>query len=195
MNDSDKKVGGAASKDAIRTCGSYSPPCALHAVDPAYARHLTKHELLEFLNEVLERERAGERALIPLMAESNEKALHSALSRAVIDQARFCARLSRHIRDLGGTPSPAIASFYDKLMAMSGLLERLAFLNQRQASLIRRLREVLPSVRDGRLYDDLKAVLRFHEVGARRCDRFLKGQRRRSRPEGASPKGTYGATP
>jgi hypothetical protein len=164
-------------------------------VDPAYASYLTRHELLEFLNEVLERERAGERALIPLMAESGENTLHSALRRVAIAQARFCAILLRHIRDLGGTPSGATALFYGELMAMSGLMERLAFLNQRQASLVRRLREVLPAVRDGRLHEDLKAVLRFHEVNVRRCDRLLTGQRASGHPEGALSQGTYGATP
>jgi hypothetical protein len=172
MKDSDE-IPDNGPADAVCAHDSYSPPCYLREVASPYAGYLTKHELLEFLNELLEGERAGERAVVRLMAESGENALHLALGRAAIAQARFCAMLSRHIRELGGIPSPATAVFYDSLMAIHGLGERLAFLNQRQAWRVRRLREVLPAIGDGRLYDDLRTVLRFHEASVRRCDRLL----------------------
>jgi hypothetical protein len=174
MKDSEQLPPDAA--PAAPTCRSSAPACCIHEVHPAHAGGLTNDELIDFLNELLEGERAGERAVIQLMAESSGHARHSALGRAAVHQARFCAALSRHIRELGGLPSQATAGFYDTLMAISGLRKRLVFLNERQARLARRLREVLPAVRDDRLSEDLKAVLRFHDASARRCDRLLAEQ-------------------
>jgi hypothetical protein len=153
---------------------SYSPPCYLREVDPAYAGYLTRPEILELLNELLEGERAGARAATQCLGESKDKVAHSTLRRIAIDEARFCAMLSRHIRELGGMPSPATGRFYGKLMAIAGLTNRVAFLNRGQGWVVRRLRDALPRVRDDRLYEDLKVMLEAHEGNIRRCDRLLR---------------------
>jgi hypothetical protein len=46
----------------------------------------------------------------------------------------------------------------------SDLRERIAFLNRGQGWVVRKLREMLPRVRDDRLHVDLSAMLRSHEV-------------------------------
>lgn len=166
---------------------SYSPPCYLREVDPAYAGYLTKPEVLELLNELLEGERAGVRAATHCLTESTNRETHAALRRIAIDEARFCAMLSRHIRDLGGMPSPATGLFYGKLMAIAEFPKRLAFLNRGQGWVVRKLRDTLPRVQDDRLYDDLKVMLQAHELNINRCDRVLKIDQPRPGAAAASP--------
>lgn len=159
--------------ESRETSQSYSPPCYLREVDPAYAGYLTKPEMLELLNELIESERAGARAATQCLTEAEDRDTRSALRRIAIDEARFCAMLSRHVREVGGMPSPATGVFYNKLMAIPELPKRLAFLNRGQGWVVRRLRDALPRVRDDRLYEDLKAMLQAHEVNIGRCDRLL----------------------
>lgn len=150
-----------------------SPPCALREVEPAYAGYLTRQELIDILNELLEGERAGARATIRFVGESDDKATRSALRKVATDEARFCAMLARHIRALGGLPSAGTGGFYDKLVAIPGFPERLALLNRGQGWVVRKLRDVLRCVRDDGLYEDLKAMLDVHEANIRRCNRLL----------------------
>jgi Domain of unknown function (DUF6306) len=155
----------------------YSAPCYLREVDPAYAGYATNAELIEILNELIEGERAGAKAAARCVIDSSRKAMHSALAAIAIDEGRFCAMLSRHVAELGGTPSPATGAFYDKLMAVSGLSNRIAFLNRGQGWVVRRLREVLPRVRDDRLHGDLKTMLQVHEANIQRCERSIDADR------------------
>jgi hemoglobin len=64
-------------------------------------------------------------------------------------EARWCAMLSRHIDALGATPSPKAVVITD----VGG-----------QAWAVRKLREILPRVRDDRLYADLTEMLHSHEA-------------------------------
>jgi hypothetical protein len=151
----------------------YSPPCYLRETDAAYAGYLTRQELIDVLNELLEGERAGARATIRFVGESEDKALRTTLRKVAMDEARFCAMLARHVRALGGLPSAGTGVFYDRLIAIPEFPERLAFLNRGQGWVVRKLRDVLRCVRDDRLYGDLKAMLEAHEGNIRRCNRHL----------------------
>jgi nitronate monooxygenase len=164
----------------------YSPPCFMREVDPAYAGYLTRAELIELLNELLEGERAGAKASTRWLTEGNEENVHSALRRIAVDEWQFCGMLSRHIRALGATPSLATGPFYEKLMAIPDLPKRLAFLNRGQGWVVRRLRDALPCVQDDRLYEDLKVMLQVHEANIGRCERLLKIEPPRSGASGAS---------
>lgn len=163
-----------------------SPPCFMHDVDPAYFGFLTRDELLDRLNALLEGERAGARSAARLMNEVDGQSAQSALRRFATDAARFCALLAGHIRELGGMPSLATGVFDDALIARSGFAQRLAFFNRGQGWIARKLRDVLPGVRDDRLHDDLKAMLAIHEASIRRCDRLLETGRFPLRPQEAS---------
>jgi nitronate monooxygenase len=57
-----------------------------------------------------------------------------------------------------------VGAFYDKAMAISDLGERIAFLNRGQGWVVRKLREMLPRVRDDSLHADLTEMLRSHEA-------------------------------
>lgn len=160
--------------EPVETRSCYSPPCYLREVDPVYSGYLTNAEILSLLTELLQGERAGARAATRCLSEMQDRTGRMALRRIAIDEARFCAMLSEHIRARGETPSPVTGAFYEKLMAIPELPRRLAFLNRGQAWVVRRLRDALPRVRDDRLHEDLKVMLQAHESNIRSCDRLLE---------------------
>jgi len=72
--------------------------------------------------------------------------------------------LLRHLKVFGSEPSSKVGAFYGKAMAIADLHERVAFLNRGQGWVVRKLREMLPRVRDDRLHADLTDMLRSHEA-------------------------------
>src|SRR5205814_6870729 len=125
-----------------------------------------KNELIAFLNELLEAERAGGRVTITL---ESARAAGSGpifdLMRAIQrDEARWCGMLLGHIKALGEVPSPQFGAFYGKAMSIADLAERITFLNRGQGWVVRKLREMLPRVRNDRLHADLSEMLRSHEA-------------------------------
>src|SRR3546814_16990160 len=70
--------------------------------------------------------------------------------------------LSGQIKRLGGTPSRKTGGFYAKALAISGALDRLAFLNRGQGWIVRKLEALTPRIRDEVLYADLRAILDSH---------------------------------
>src|SRR6185503_9967037 len=79
------------------------------------------------------------------------------------DEAHWCAMLFDAVERLEAAPSRRVGEFYDKAMAIADLPMRLAFLNKGQAWVARKLREMLPKIRDEQLYRDLDAMLKSHE--------------------------------
>jgi nitronate monooxygenase len=57
-----------------------------------------------------------------------------------------------------------VGAFYDKAMAITDLTERMALLNRGQSWVVRKLRELLPRVRDESLRIDLQKMLESHEA-------------------------------
>ena len=72
--------------------------------------------------------------------------------------------LLRHLKALGDEPSSKVGAFYDKAMAIADLGERITFLNRGQGWVVRKLREMLPRVRDNQLHTDLTEMLQSHEA-------------------------------
>ena len=72
--------------------------------------------------------------------------------------------LVRRLKVLGGTPSSKIGGFYEKAMAITELSEHLVLLNRGQSWVVRKLREMLPRVRDDSLNHDLTEMLQSHEA-------------------------------
>ena len=77
---------------------------------------------------------------------------------------------NRHIKTLGETPSAKVGDFYNKAMAIADLGGRVAFLNRGQGWVVRKLREMLPRVRDDRLHADLAEMLQSHEANVARTN-------------------------
>jgi hypothetical protein len=151
------------SKDTPDMKGS-SPACSMHEADDAYMGFAGKDELVAFLNELLEAERAGARVTGDTAREAGSGPTALLMRTIQKDEAHWCAMLTGHVKALGEAPSPKVGAFYEKAMAIENPGERIAFLNRGQGWVARKLRDMLPRVRDNRLHADLSEMLRSHEV-------------------------------
>jgi hemoglobin len=141
-----------------------SPACSMHEVSDAYMGYAGKAELAAVLNELLEAERAGARVTLESARAAGSGPLADLLQTVQRDEARWCAMLLLQIKGLGGNPSSETGAFYANAMAIADLGERIAFLNRGQRWVARKLREILPRVRDSGLYANLSDMLRSHEA-------------------------------
>jgi hypothetical protein len=141
-----------------------SPACAMHEADDAYMGYAGKDELIAFLNALLEAERAGARVTLESAHAAGSGPIAELMHTIQRDEAHWCAMLARHIKALGAIPSPTVGAFYGKAMAIPDLGERIVFLNRGQGWVVRKLREMLPRVRDNQLHADVSEMLRSHEA-------------------------------
>jgi nitronate monooxygenase len=141
-----------------------SPACLMHEASDAYMGYAGKDQVISFLNELLEAERAGARVTLESARAAGTGPLAELLRTIQRDEARWCAMLHRRVKALGEKPSLKIGAFYGKAMAVTDLRERIAFLNRGQGWVVRKLREMLPRIRDDGLHTDLSEMLRSHEV-------------------------------
>lgn len=149
-----------------------SPVCYAENADSRYMGYLTHEELLSFLNQMLEAERAGARVGLRTAKDAQDRKTKE-LARAILrDEARWCAMLRRAIREAGGIPNRVTGAFYQRAIAIDDLAQRLEFINRGQGWVVKRLREVLPKIRDDRLHGHLKAMLMAHEDGIRKVTAF-----------------------
>jgi len=147
-----------------------SPVCYAHDADPAYMGYATRDELLAFLNEMLEAERAGARVALRSALDAQDEKLRGLLHDLHRDEAHWCALCLKWIGRLGGEASTDIGDFYEKAMAIPALADRAMFINRGQGWVVRKLRDMLPKVRDDTLYADLKAMLVSHEANIERTN-------------------------
>ena len=129
-----------------------------------YMGYADRNELTSFLNELIEAERAGARVTLDSSRAAGVGSTAKLLRAIQRDEARWCAMLVRHVKALGERPSAKTGAFYEKAMAIADLEQRILFLNRGQSWVVRRLREMLPRVRDDQLQGDLAAMLRSHEA-------------------------------
>lgn len=141
-----------------------SPACLMHEVSDAYMGYANQEELVAFLDELLKAERAGSRVELESARAVGKGPLAKLLRSAQRDEARWCSMLIRRIKALDGRPTRAIGVFYCEAMAIADLGERIAFLIRRQGWVVRKLREMLPKVRDPQLHADLSEMLQSHET-------------------------------
>lgn len=141
-----------------------SPACSINEADDAYMGYAGKDELIAFLNELLEAERAGARVALKSERAAGQGPIAELMRTIQQDEARWCVMLLRHINAFGAPPSENVGAFYGKAMAIADLGERIAFLNRGQNWVARKLREMLPRVRDSRLHAELAEMLRSHEA-------------------------------
>ena len=124
---------------------------------------LSREELLGFLNLMLEAERAGAKALLHVSKDADRKDAADLAKTIHLDEAKWCALLTKAIRELGSTPSDKTGAFYEKVMAVPNLGERLALVNRGQEWVVQKLRDAIPRIADTRLADDLTVMLTSHE--------------------------------
>jgi hypothetical protein len=151
-----------------------SPACLAHEADDAYMGYATKDELAAFLNELLEAERAGAGVALKSAPVAAGTKFADLLHDVHHDEARWCAMLIKQVRALGVPVSTRIGAFEGKALAIEGLPERMAFLNRGQGWVVKKLREMLPKVRDDGLHRDLSEMLTSHETNIARTNEALK---------------------
>lgn len=158
-----------------------SSPCSMQDADDSYMGYADKEELIMFLNELVEAERAGARVTRDTAREAGPGPVADLMRAVELDEARWCAMLFGHVRDFGETPSSKIGAFYDKAMAIADIGDRITFLNRGQEWVVRKLREMLPRVRDNRLHDDLTEMLKSHETNIGLARDFVESASQPSR--------------
>jgi nitronate monooxygenase len=151
-----------------------SPICYANTADDSYMGYASREELLAFLNELLEAERAGARVTARTASEFAAPNMKSLMREIYRDEARWCAMLLKWIGHLNGEASPRVGAFYEKCMAIGDLAERTVFLNRGQGWVARKLREMLPKVRDNAMHADFTQMLRSHEENIARANDALK---------------------
>lgn len=152
-----------------------SPACSMHEADDVYMGYAGRDELTAFLNELLEAERAGARVTLETALAAGTGPIAEVMSVIEHDEFRWCAMLFRQIKARGEPPSHKVGAFYEKAMSIADLRERTAFLNRGQGWVVRRLREMLPRVRDDALHADLAEMLRSHETNIALANNALGG--------------------
>ena len=140
-----------------------SPVCYARDADPTYMGYLTQTELIDFLNAMLETERAGARVTLQTAKEARQASIKKLSLTVHREEAKWCGMLQKALRALGAVPSRKTGIFYSKAIAINDLPERLAFLNRGQAWVVRKLRQALPKVRDDALHRELSIMLASHE--------------------------------
>jgi uncharacterized protein YeaO (DUF488 family) len=142
-----------------------SPVCFAADADAAYRGYASRDEVVAFLNELLEAERAGAKATLRMAEGAEDPKLKTRVIAMHHDEAKWCAVLSAAIRRLRAEPSLRTGAFYEKVMAIGDLPGRLALLDRGQRWVARRLRDMLGRIEDGRLRADLAEMLAAHESG------------------------------
>jgi nitronate monooxygenase len=149
-----------------------SPACSMHEASDAYMGYAGKGELTSLLNELLEAERAGARVALESARAAGPGPLAEVMRTVQRDEARWCAMLLRQVKALGEKPSTETGAFHGQAMAITDLDERIAFLNRGQGWVARKLREILPRVRDDDLHTGLCEMLKSHEINIDLVNRF-----------------------
>jgi hypothetical protein len=147
-----------------RPCAS--PPCFAHELVP---EPMTHTEVMAFLNELLESERAGARGVTDMAKQDFAAGMAPLLREVAKDEGFFCRMLLGHIQRLGGVPSQSIGIFYDKLMAREGLDAKLTLLDRGQSAVVRMIRDALPRIVDAALVADLTHMVDVHIRNIARC--------------------------
>lgn len=150
-----------------------SPPCRMHELDETWLGFLSKAEIVEALNELVAAERAGTRVCSRFATDTDDPHGATLLKGVAYAEAHWVAMLQSHIRRLGGEPTGATGSFYEKALKREGLGERLRFLNRGQDWVAVRLGELIPKIADRRLCADLEDMRQAHVENIEACEESL----------------------
>lgn len=132
--------------------------------------------MIEFLNTLLEAERAGAKAATAFRHEYAGGPAEALIETVRHDETWCCGMLSRWITRLGGAPTSQTGSFLEKILGKQGLEARLAFLNRGQDWVVRELEGMILALDDGELRADLQHMLDMHKTNIAQCAAFLSAQ-------------------
>ena len=125
----------------------------------------------EFLNRMLEAERAGAKALVVFMGSYKRNSPEwKVLRRVHEDEAHNCALIGEQLKKLGIEYSHATGEFYDKAVAVEGPRERVAFLVKGLKWAIREFDQALPGIQDPAVRTLFQQMRERHLRSVRACE-------------------------
>jgi nitronate monooxygenase len=136
---------------------------------------LRNAQTLARLVELLEAERAGARVTLETAAQTRDAWQREVIEAIHRDEVKWCAMLAHAIRMLEGAPGSHTGSFYAEAMAIDDPHERLSFVNDAQAWIASKVRELLPLISDVAIHRSLTEMLVAHERNRDRVNALING--------------------
>jgi hypothetical protein len=152
----------------------------------AYMEYSDRDEIVGELTTLLEAERAGARVGASLVMEAPDAEFKSLAKVIQADEVKWARALFDALVELKAQPSDTVGDFYEKAMAIPGFQDKLAFTNRGQGWVVRKLKALLPRVRDVKLNAMLKSMLEAHEVNIASANEALDRRARMARVVGPS---------
>jgi nitronate monooxygenase len=152
-----------------------TPVCYAGEASDLYMGFAEPDELARELNILLEAERAGAQVAASLVAATSDPERKRLAKVIRADEVRWCRALTRALAALPAPASDKVGDFYGKAMAIPDWEARLAFVNRGQGWVVRKLRELLPRVRDDGLHAVLQEMLAAHERNIESAEQALAG--------------------
>jgi nitronate monooxygenase len=137
-----------------------SKVCFADEADDLYMGYAPRDELLAAIDSFLAVKRGSARAAIRLATTLRRKTARKLMNRVYDDDAASCRALSEAIMLLGGTPSRDVDGLYEAVMALDTMTEKLSAIRKTQCSVIENARQLLPRVRNDRIYECLAEIIR-----------------------------------
>ena len=138
-------------------------------------------ELDDFLNRMLEAERAGARALVVFMDDFPRHSPDWQVLRKVHeDEAHNCALIGEQLKRRGREYSHATGEFYAKALEVKGARERIAFLVRGLRWAIREFERALPNMDDPEVRRLFEGMRDRHRRSVERCDTITSAGRPRA---------------
>jgi hypothetical protein len=146
------------------TCAT--PPCVTFEFERTF---LSTPEILRLLNELLEDQRAGIKAVSELWPRTANAIARAVLKDIVRDESRHCAMLTRHILRFGGTASKETGPFLATLRA-ARRASHIELLKLRQHRIMRRVHANRDRINDQVLRWDLEEMAAKHVLHSSLCE-------------------------
>ncbi len=132
---------------------------------------MSEAELVDFLNRMLEAERAGAKALIVFMDDWPRHGPEwQTLRKVHDDEAHNCALIGEQLKRRGRDYSHATGEFYGKVVAVKGARERIAFLVKGLRWAIREFEQALPRIEDAGVKQLFQGMRERHLRSAATCE-------------------------
>jgi nitronate monooxygenase len=128
----------------------------------AAADDIPKPELIAALRELLAAERAGARTASACLGDAHTSFARSQLQQLHRQEVSSCRALLRCLQHLDASPGQAVGDFYEKVMALDTLPERMDLIDKGQRWVLRRVESLLLRVHDTVVREQLEIVRAHH---------------------------------
>ena len=136
----------------------------------SFTEKYTAAELGEFLNRMLEAERAGAKALVVFLDSFSRNSKEWKILRQVqAGEAHNCALIGKLLERGGNAYSHATGEFYDKAVAVTGRRQRIEFLLRGLGWAVREFEQAMPRIDDPEVRNTLGRMRDSHARSIEAC--------------------------